>query len=138
MKSMIIGGVLVVILLMGGGVILATRDKSSTNTQQANNVVNSTTDDTNKAADATITYSANGFDQASTTVKAGQTIKFTNNSSSTIQVDSDPHPVHTDDQDLNVGSISAGQSKTVTVSKKGTFGIHNHFDSSKTAKVTIQ
>ena len=88
-------------------------------------------------ASATITYSSNGFSPASTTVSAGQTVEFINNSSSAIQVDSDPHPAHTDDTDLNVGRIAAGQSKSVVVTKKGTFGLHNHLSPDKSALITI-
>jgi plastocyanin len=138
MKNMIIGGVVLVLVIMGGGILFATMDKSTTNTQKVNSVTNTASSDKTSAADATITYSASGFDQAETTVKAGQTIKFTNNSSASIQVESDPHPQHTDDEDLNAGAVNAGQSKTITVTKKGTFGIHNHFNPNKTAKVTIQ
>jgi len=89
------------------------------------------------AAAATITYS-NGFSPAMTTVKSGQTVTFKNSSSSDIQVDSDPHPVHTDDTDLNVGTISPGQSKTITVTKVGEFGFHNHLNPTDKANITIQ
>ena len=90
------------------------------------------------SATATIVYNDNGFSPAQTTVNAGQTITFTNQSSEQIQVDSDPHPVHTDDPQLNVGVIGAGQSKTVTVTTKGSFGIHNHLEPTVKAHVTIQ
>jgi plastocyanin len=89
------------------------------------------------AAAATITYTT-GFSPAMTTVKSGQTVTFKNDSSSDIQVDSDPHPTHTDDADLNVGTIAAGQSKTVTVTKVGDFGFHNHLNPSDAARITIQ
>lgn len=91
------------------------------------------------AADsATITYGANGFEPAQTVVKSGARVTFVNQSSHEIQVDSDPHPVHTDDTDLNVGTIEPGQSKTATLTKKGTFGLHNHLDPSQTAQITIE
>lgn len=89
-------------------------------------------------ATASIIYDTNGFSPAQTTVNAGQSITFTNRSSEQIQVDSDPHPIHTDDPELNVGVIGAGQSKTITVSAKGSFGIHDHLNPGMKARVTIQ
>lgn len=88
-------------------------------------------------ATVSIVYNDSGFSPAQTTVNAGQSITFTNRLSEQIQVDSDPHPIHTDDPELNVGVIGAGQSKTITVSAKGSFGIHNHLNPSMKARVTI-
>jgi hypothetical protein len=51
---------------------------------------------------------------------------------------SNPHPVHTDDTDLNVGPVAPGKSKTVVLNKKGTFGFHNHLNTSETAEITIE
>lgn len=92
----------------------------------------------NAQAAATITYSANGFSPATTTIKSGQSVTFKNTSSSEVQVDSDPHPIHTDNEDLNVGTIAPGQSKTVVLTKKGAFGFHNHLNPGNTAHITIQ
>lgn len=89
-------------------------------------------------ASATITYSDSGFSPDATTVKAGSTVAIKNASSSVLQFDSDPHPVHTDDTDLNVGTVEVGQTKTFTVTKTGSFGFHNHLDPSKTGKIVIQ
>lgn len=87
---------------------------------------------------ATITYSDSGFSPALTTIKSGEAVTFKNASSQDIQVDSNPHPVHTDDTDLNVGTITSGGSTVVVLNKKGTFGFHNHLNPSMTAQVTIQ
>ncbi len=90
------------------------------------------------AASTTVHYTSNGFSPASVTVKSGESITFVNDTNSTIQVDSNPHPVHTDDPDLNVGAIAPGQSKSATLNKTGTFGIHNHLSPSVMGSVTIQ
>jgi plastocyanin len=91
-----------------------------------------------ESASVTMTYNQNGFSPVSVTIKSGQTVTLTNNSSRTIQVDSNPHPAHTDDTDLNIGRIDPGQGKTATLTKMGTFGIHNHLNPSDTAQITIQ
>ena len=49
-----------------------------------------------------------------------------------------PHPIQTDDPDLNVEAIAPGKSITVILTKKGTFGFHNHLNPSDKAKITIQ
>ena len=89
-------------------------------------------------AAATVTYNDNGFSPALSTIKVGQSIKFVNQANQPLQLDSDPHPVHTDEPELNIGVIAKGESKTVTLTKKGTWGFHNHLNSSDEAKVDVQ
>lgn len=126
--------VIIIVLVVGGALLSTNHSKSSTtaNNSQTNSSQN------NQTSTPTITYTANGFSPASTTVKSGSMVTFQNNSSTDIQVDSNPHPIHTDDTDLNVGLISPGQSKTATLTKVGSFGFHNHLDPGQTAKITIQ
>lgn len=90
------------------------------------------------AAKATVSYDGSTFTPTQNTVTSGGAITFINKSSREVDVDSDPHPVHTSDTELNVGPIAPGQSKTVTVTKKGNFGIHNHLNPNQTARVTVQ
>ena len=85
-----------------------------------------------------LTYTASGFSPASVTVTSGQQLTVRNSSNQAIQFDSNPHPVHTDDPELNIGPIAAGASATVTLNKMGTFGVHNHFNPSQQATVTIK
>lgn len=129
-RSIIIGLVAVVIVGVGGYFIFARNNSAPTN--------NSTTSSTSQQAAATITYSGSGFSPSTTTVKSGDTVAIKNTSSSDMQLASNPHPVHTDDSDLNVGVVGAGQTKTFTVTKKGTFGFHNHLNPSDTATITIE
>jgi len=91
-----------------------------------------------QTAASVISYDGNSFSPASTTVKSGQTVTFKNTSNTAVQVDSDPHPIHTDDTDLNVGNIDPGGSKTITVTKIGSFGFHNHLNPSQKGHITIQ
>jgi plastocyanin len=86
----------------------------------------------------TITYNGSGFSPSSVTVPKGGTLTVKNTSTQSVQFDSDPHPVHTDNPELNVGVVSPGQSKSVTVNNPGTWGVHNHLDPSQKATVVIQ
>ncbi len=137
-KGIIVGVVAVVVL--GGGFLLMNK-KSTTNVSQAtttNTTTSTSTTASDKTAAATITYSNNGFSPSKTTVKTGDTVAITNNSSSSLQFDSNPHPAHSDDADLNVGTVGKGQTVTFTVTKMGTFGFHNHFNAGDTGSITVQ
>jgi hypothetical protein len=72
------------------------------------------------------------------TVNSGGQLTVKNTSSKPMQFDSDPHPIHTDDPELNIGPIAPGASATVTLTKKGTFGVHNHLDPTQKATITIK
>ena len=134
-KSVTIG--IVIVLVIGGGYLFLNKDsvyKSSGNSN-GSTIVKTNTDV--KVA-ATIIYSNNGFSPGTTSVKAGDVVAVSNTSTSDLQMQSNPHPAHTDDTDLNVGLVSAGATKNFTVTKTGTFGFHNHLNPSDTAKITIQ
>jgi plastocyanin len=87
---------------------------------------------------ATISYTSNGFAQSTVTVKSGSEITITNSASVTAQPASDPHPQHTDNPELNFGDIAAGQSKTITVTQAGTWGVHDHYQPSKKMTIIVQ
>src|SRR5215469_9005520 len=108
MKRSTLGAVVVILVLAGlGALIFLSPNKPASNNTSSN------------GATAVITYDSSGFSPALTTVKSGDKVTFKNNSNEGIQVDSNPHPIHTDDTDLNVGAIAPGASATVTVNKKG-------------------
>ncbi|MEX0616380.1 MAG: cupredoxin domain-containing protein [Candidatus Woykebacteria bacterium] len=88
--------------------------------------------------EATITFSDSGFSPANTTVKAGSKVTFVNNSSKEVQPASDPHPIHTANPELNAGSIAAGSSKTVTLTKTGSWGYHNHLSSGQRGTIMVE
>ncbi len=140
MKKLVVGLVAVVVIV-GLLIALAMMNRSSSVQPSSSPTVSPISNATGSPqtnATVSVVYNDSGFSPAQTKVNAGQSITFTNRSSEQIQVDSDPHPIHTDDPELNVGVIAAGQSKTVTLTKKGDFGFHNHLNPSMKARVTIQ
>lgn len=142
MNNKMIIGVIVLIVLAGGSYLLLNKDSTpaATSTPETSSSKTSTpgTDTTTQTASATITYSNDGFSPGSTTVKSGDTIAIKNTSSNDLQLDSDPHPEHTGNTELNVGVVNPSQTKTFTVTKTGTFGIHNHLSTSNTATIIVQ
>jgi len=124
----IVGAIIVIALALGVYIAMQKTPTTSSNT----------TNSSNQTAAATITYSASGFTPSSTTVKSGDTVAVKNTSSQELQMDSGPHPAHTDDTDLNIGAVPIGQTVTFTVTKKGTFSYHNHLNPSDEGSITIQ
>ena len=59
----------------------------------------------------TITIGASGADPRSITIAIGSRVTFVNNDSRTHDMNSGPHPEHTQCPELNVGPIPAGQSR---------------------------
>jgi plastocyanin len=127
MNKAVIVGVVAVIVIGGGGYLAMKGGKKTTVTSSAASTQTTT-----------ITYSDKGFSPSNITVKAGDLVSVTNNSSSSLQFASDPHPQHTDNKDLNVGVIKKGQSMTFRASKIGTFGFHNHYQAGDTGMITVQ
>lgn len=140
MTKAIIGIIIVAVLAVGGyfafhksGPSYSSTSNNSTSNAPSSNATNPT-----KPAAATITYTNSGFSPATITVKSGDTVAIKNDSSSEMALDSNPHPVHTDDTDLNVGTVAPGQTMTFTVIKKGTFGFHNHLNPSDQGTIVVQ
>ncbi len=145
--------ILVVLVVLGGGAFALTRSKKTTTTSQNPPSSPSTTTEPPAPSPTTttptgsegnintpgvvITYSDNGFSPGTSTVKSGSKVMINNTSSRTLEFNSDPHPVHTDNKELNVGSIPAGGSKIFTLTKTGTWGFHNHLRASDTGKLVV-
>jgi plastocyanin len=79
---------------------------------------------------ATITITANGASPRAVTVPRGSRVTFTNNDSRRHDMESDPHPEHTDCPEINaVGSLALGQSRqTGNLNTARTCGFHDHDD----------
>ncbi|MBI2405021.1 hypothetical protein HYV22_02475 [Candidatus Gottesmanbacteria bacterium] len=86
-----------------------------------------------------VTYTANGFNPKTVTVKAGTTVVFMNDSSAVMWVASAVHPTH---QLLpgfdQLASVGRGGSYEYTFTKVGTWKYHNHVNPSDTGTVEVQ
>jgi plastocyanin len=80
---------------------------------------------------ATITIGANGAISPTTvTINNGESVRFTNSHNRPHQMNSDPHPTHTDCPPLaTVAVIDPGQSATTNaMTTSRTCGFHDHLD----------
>jgi plastocyanin len=82
----------------------------------------------------TITIGANGsVSPASLTVPVGSRVTFTNSHNQPHDMNSDPHPEHTQCPDINVGNLQPGQSRqTENLTVARTCGFHDHNQPSNT------
>lgn len=95
----------------------------------------------NSGEEATVTFSDSGV-TAQVTVKSGGSVKWVNSSSAKVQVASDPHPTHTTNPEITTGDfvmeIAPGGSTSVTVTKAGTWGFHNHLKPAVRGKIVVE
>jgi len=95
-----------------------------------------------QTAAGTVTFSDSGVSPSTVTIKSGESLTWVNNSSKSVQVGSANHPTHTLNRELTSGEfvteLAPGASATVTLTKKGTWGYHNHLDPSVTDKVVVE
>jgi plastocyanin len=88
---------------------------------------------------ATLTIAAGGISPKSVTVPVGSRVTIINNDSRSHDMNSDPQPEHTNCPALNVGTLTAGQSRTSqNLTTARSCGIHDHNDPDNAAwKATI-
>lgn len=133
-----------IIIFAGLAVAMNKDDKNTDNTATTNttnveqNPTTQPTDDTDKGSVQTITYINGGFSPEKLTSKSGENVVIENKSSGAIQFNSEPHPQHTENSELNVGSVAPGEKKTFVLTTLGTFGFHNHLNPSATGEIVVQ
>ncbi|MEA2715436.1 MAG: hypothetical protein QOG91_464 [Candidatus Parcubacteria bacterium] len=119
---------------------------TATDTNSGSDTDGSSTDQATASSSATTTastvdvsYGDNGFLPATITIKNGDSVRWTNNSSSRMWVASDPHPTHTDLPGFDeLAGADPGQSWTYTFTVKGSHGYHNHARASNRGTVIVQ
>jgi plastocyanin len=140
---------IVVIVLLGGGFFLmkgnsTTQQTPSTQTTQKNSQPSSMKAQPTNAISGSaeganaVNYTANGFEPNSITIKAGQSVTWTNKDSDEVWVASNPHPTHTDYPGFDeLKSMATGQTYSFTFTKVGQWGYHNHLNPSQHGTVVV-
>ena len=82
----------------------------------------------------TITLTSSGASPRDITVAVGSRVTFVNNDSQPHDMNSNPHPEHTDCPALNIGFIAAGaQGISLNLTTARTCGFHDHNQPSNTS-----
>ncbi|HSX58338.1 MAG TPA: cupredoxin domain-containing protein [Candidatus Saccharimonadales bacterium] len=150
---MIITVVVVAILAIGAFLLVNNKNKSTSSTTSSttssdNSSSNNSSGDSSNSSSTpasdtvTITYTDSGFSPNSATVKNGGKIIWVNKSGSQVQIGVNPHPTHTGDRMITNGQftldLNDGAQTTVSVTKTGTFGYHNHLLPNDTGTITVE
>lgn len=141
-KNFLVGGI-VVLVLLAGGVWYAFMNKPVTMVEQPAVPVNTAPESVSPAPAAAgimeVDYTNDGFSPATVTIKKGGMVKFVNKTSGPMSVASNPHPTHTDYPGFDQWKSDAkGTAEySFTFDKVGTWGYHNHFNSSDTGTVIV-
>lgn len=85
-----------------------------------------------------ITLSDAGYTPATLTIKVGDTVTWTNDGSKPATVSSDPHPSHSIYPPLNLGTFKPGGTHSLKFDTAGTYGYHNHLNSSQTGTIIVK
>lgn len=86
-----------------------------------------------------VTYTGNGFSPSSITIKAGDTVVFTNRSAGPLWVASAPHPTHTDYSEFDAREgVGPGRTYAFTFARAGRWGYHNHLKASDRGVVIVE
>ena len=77
----------------------------------------------------TVTITNSGMSPSSVQVRVGGRVRFVNQSGAQHEMASDPHPLHTDCPQINIGPLNPGQSReTGTFPQPRGCGYHDHND----------
>jgi len=88
--------------------------------------------------ETTVVLGNSGFTPATVTIKVGEKVVWKNESGEPATVSSDPHPVHTNYPPLNLGNFKDGENLELIFTEAGTYGYHNHFNSSQKGTVIVK
>lgn len=76
---------------------------------------------------ATIVITSAGVQPSSVTISSGDRVTFLNSDTVTHDMESDPHPTHTDCPGLNIGTLTPGQQRdSAALTEARTCGYHDH------------
>lgn len=142
----ILVGIIITTLVVGGLVVYVLQanqsDDASRSSQNQSDTTTGSTDPASEAAPTpsdrvAITFTNDGFEPRDINVKKGTIVTITNNASRNVQFSSNDHPAHRENTEMNLKSLSPGESDSYTATETGTWGFHDHLDESKTGTVTV-
>lgn len=147
----VIGLIIAVIAI--GGVMFALSSSDDSDDSASAPASSATTESTAADSDCTdqtgqnevtLTYDENeNFVPRCVRVSSGTTIVYKNDSDFPLDVGADPHPTHTGNREVSHQEFELpvepnGGTATTVMEKTGTFGLHNHENSSATATIIVE
>lgn len=128
-RNLLVGIIVLALLVIITGIYLSQKPS-----QPANNPPSST-----NAGQDVVTIDSNGFNPPGLTIKKGGSVTWKNTDSALHQVDSNPHPVHTDYLPLNsVDLIQPGGEKSLSFPDSGTYKYHDHLNPQFMGEIVVR
>jgi len=132
MKKIIIGVIIVLIIVLGTVYVMHKNNgMQGMNMQPASQLQSSSSSTAKPAGKNAVTIKNFAFSPATITIKAGQSVIWTNE-------DSIGHSATADDNSWDTGVLSQGQSKSITFAKAGTYTYHCSVHPNMKATVVVQ
>lgn len=86
-----------------------------------------------------VIYTGTEFSPRVLRIAKGERIEFRNESSGSMWIASDPHPIHTDLENFDsLESLSQGESYFYTFTRLGTWGYHNHVNPAHRGTIIVE
>lgn len=132
-KNLLIGLIIVVLLGAVGWWLMSGKKNTGTGGATSGNTC------TTEVSDAVVTFTDAGFQPSRLDAQKGKPVTFKNDSSGSVWVASDPHPVHTDlpGFDEKTG-MAKGCNWQFTFTSSGSHPYHDHLDPGKTGVIVVQ
>lgn len=133
--------VVVVVVLLIGWFLVQSQQSATTPVPTSVETPTPTTVESSPSAmteETAVTISSTGFSPKDVTIKAGKTVTWTNSDSANHTVNSSPHPAHTDNPFLNLGTIAPSASKSLTFPTAGTYKYHDHLNPTQFGSITVE
>ncbi|MBI2600417.1 cupredoxin domain-containing protein [Candidatus Daviesbacteria bacterium] len=148
-RNLVVGLGIVLVVLIVGYFLVVNSGKSQTLSQQTPSKTNvsvtpspAATGESSSSAqqqEAIVMITKAGFSPQTVSIKAGQTVTWVNNDSAPHQVDSSPHPQHTDYPPLNtIDLLKPGEKRSLAFPDKGSFRYHDHLNASLRGSVVAE
>lgn len=137
-NKILIGVILVAIVLILGFVLLRNNATNKQSVTQEQTSAPAGRDDMRPRETTTVKLTSSGFSPQTITIKPDTAIAFVNESGEMAAIDSDPHPVHTSYEPLNLGNFANGETLKLVFAEAGTYKYHNHLNPSQTGTVVVE
>lgn len=136
----VIFGVVVLIVLVVGYVFISNKQDASALTQQVQDTTQIKPIPTEpQVATYSVAYSDSGYAQKELTIKAGDSVTFTNNSTRVLMTAFGEHATHDEYPDKKAHpTLEIGMSDTITFPVAGTFDYHNHHAEDDTGTIVVE
>lgn len=139
--KLLIGAVSIIIVIAVISILLSKKPNNS-NTNELTQVQPSQSQVANPPvaviSELIVNITSKGFEPKTLTIGVGATVTWINKSGSAVNINSDPHPVHTAYPPLNLGIVEDGKSVSLVFDKLGTYGYHNHLQPSQRGTIIVR